>query len=299
MTQPQDGKTLLCLGFGYSAEVLAKRLLSRGWRVLGTTRSAERAEAIDVLGVQPVLLREDFSEPSVVEALGQASHLLSSVPPDEDGDPVLRTLGPRIEACRDLRWIGYLSTTGVYGDQGGGWVDEETPVDPGNQRSQRRAIAETGWLRLSFDHGLPVQIFRLAGIYGPGRSQIDALRSGRARRIVKPGQVFSRIHVDDIASALIASMAEPAPGRVYNLADDEPASAAEVVSYAAGLLKIDPPPEEPFEEAELSAMARSFYAECRRVQNRRLREELGVELAYPSYREGLAAQIARGESEGG
>ncbi|MEX2407980.1 MAG: NAD-dependent epimerase/dehydratase family protein, partial [Rhodovibrionaceae bacterium] len=243
------------------------------------------------LGARPLLLRDSFAQAEVEAALRGASHLLSSVPPDKSGDPVLRDLAPCLKEARNLAWAGYLSTTGVYGDRGGGWVDEDTPARPGNPHSQRRAAAEAEWLGLCSDHGLPVQIFRLAGIYGPGRSQIDALKTGRARRIVKPGQVFSRIHVADIASALRASMARPVPGRIYNLADDEPADAAEVVAYAAGLLGIAPPPEIPFEEAELSEMARGFYAECRRVRNLRLRKELGVALAYPSYREGLAAQI--------
>ncbi len=292
----QDGTTaaspgtLLCFGFGYTAEALAKRLLAEGWRVTGTTRSAARAKEIGKLGAEPLLL-PDFSGAVLHTALRSASHVLSSVPPDENGDPVLQALGERLEEARQLSWIGYLSTTGVYGDRGGAWVDEDTPPAPGNPRSQRRLEAETAWLRLQRDHGLAVQVFRLAGIYGPGRSQIAALKAGRARRVVKPGQLFSRIHVADIAGALAASMRRPAPGRIYNLADDEPAATDEVVSYAARLLGIEPPPAIPFEQAELSEMARSFYAENRRVGNTRLRQELGLELAYPSYREGLAAEL--------
>ena len=287
--------TLLCLGLGYSAEALTARLLQRGWRVLGTTRSAERAAALEARVIEILQLGEEgFAAPELAAALSQATHLLSSAPPDQEGDPALRGLGPALETARQLAWIGYLSTTGVYGDRGGAWVDEETPPAPGNDRSRRRLAAETVWLNLCLDRGLPVHIFRLSGIYGPGRSQIDALRAGRARRIVKPGQVFSRIHVEDIATALEASMARPAPGRIYNLADDEPAPASDVVTYGAGLLGIDPPPEEPYEDTGLSEMAQSFYAECRRVRNLRLRRELGVDLAYPTYREGLAAQLAAG-----
>lgn len=283
--------TLLCLGLGYTAEALAARLLETGWRVLGTTRDPARAKALAARGIEVLRLDDGFDAADLAAALPETSHLLSSVPPDGEGDPVLRALGARIAAARHLAWIGYLSTTGVYGDHGGAWVDEETPPAPGNERSQRRLDAEVAWQRLCLDRGLPVHIFRLAGIYGPGRSQIDALESGRARRIVKPGQVFSRIHVADIASALQASMASPSPGRIYNLADDEPAGADEVVAYAARLLGREAPPEEPYEGAELTEMARSFYSECRRVQNLRLRRELGVDLAYPSYREGLAAQL--------
>lgn len=285
------GKTLLCIGFGYSAAVLAKALLAEGWQVIGTTRKAERAREIEALGATPLLLEEGLDDPRLQAALAEATHLLSSVAPDAQSDPVLREIGPRIEVSRNLAWLGYLSTTGVYGDHGGDWVDEETPTDPGNARSQRRVGAETGWERLCLDRGLPVHIFRLSGIYGPGRSQIDAVKAGRARRIVKPGQVFSRIHVEDIARGLRASMAAPNPGRIYNFADDEPAPADEVVAYAAKLLGVEPPPEIPFSEAELSEMAREFYSECRRVQNLRLRRELGVDLAYPTYREGLAAQV--------
>ena len=290
-TGASAAKTLLCLGFGYSAEALARRLLAEGWQVLGTTRNPERAEEIEALGATPIVLADGFDTPEVAEALARASHLLSSVGPDAQSDPVLRELGPRLEVSRNLLWIGYLSTTGVYGDHGGGWVDEETPTNPGNARSQRRADAETGWERLCLDRGLPVHIFRLSGIYGPGRSQIDAVRAGRARRIVKPGQVFSRIHVADIAAGLKASIERPNPGRIYNFADDEPAPADEVIAYAAELLGVEPPPEIRFEEAELSEMALSFYSECRRVQNLRLRQELGVDLAFPTYREGLAAQL--------
>ena len=196
-----------------------------------------------------------------------------------------------------LVWLGYLSTTGVYGDRSGGWVDEESELHPSGERGRRRVAAEAGWLDLWRRSGAPVHVFRLAAIYGPGRSPIEALRVGTAKRIAKPGQVFSRIHVEDLASVLAASIARPQPGAVYNVCDDEAAPPEAVVAYAAGLLGIAPPPLVPFEEAGLSAMARSFYDDNKRVSNARIKSELGVTLRYPTYREGLAA-ILRAEARG-
>ena len=281
---------LFCFGLGFSALTLA-RALPAGWQVAGTCRSAEACARCSAEGIEAH--RFDGSAPPADAGrwLEGATHLLTSVPPDEDGDPVLRQFGEAIAAAEGLRWIGYLSTTGVYGDRGGGWVDEDTPPAPNSPRSRRRAEAEQAWLELWRAHGRPVHVFRLAGIYGPGRSAIDQLRAGTARRIVKPGQVFSRIQVADIANVLLASMARPNPGAVYNVCDDEPAPAHEVVTYAAALLGIEPPPEQPFEDAGLSPMARSFYADNRRVRNDRIKRELGVRLHYPSYREGLRALV--------
>jgi nucleoside-diphosphate-sugar epimerase len=193
-----------------------------------------------------------------------------------------------------LAWVGYLSTTGVYGDRDGGWVDETSELRPSGARGRRRVAAETAWLDLWRDRGVPVHIFRLAGIYGPGRSPFDALRAGTAKRIVKPGQVFSRIHVDDLASVLLSSIARPRPGAVYNVCDDEPASPADVVAHAAQLLGAPPPPLVSFDEAALSPMARSFYADNKRVSNALIKTELGVRLRYPDYRAGLAAILAAG-----
>jgi nucleoside-diphosphate-sugar epimerase len=223
--------------------------------------------------------------------LAGSSYLLSSVPPDEHGDPVLDLHGADIARTRSLRWVGYLSTTGVYGDRGGGWVDETSPLLPTGERGRRRVSAEGQWLDLRRRHGIPVHVFRLAGIYGPGRSALDAVRSGSPRRIVKPGQVFSRIHVADIARVLRASMARPRPGTVYNVCDDDPAPPADVVAFACELLGVAPPPPVPIEEAELSEMALSFYADIKRVSNRRIKQELGVSLLYPGYRDGLAALL--------
>lgn len=231
-------------------------------------------------------------------ALSRATHLLSSIAPQDGRDPVLaRTRDAIASAAPHLRWAGYLSTTGVYGDHAGGWVDEDTPVTPATARGRARATAEAEWQALAKEAGLPLHIFRLAGIYGPGRGPFDRLRDGTARRIVKPGQVFSRIHVEDIATVLAASIARPDPGAVYNVCDDEPAAPQDVTAFAASLIGLPPPPEEPFDPAGLSPMAASFYAESKRVRNDRMKRDLGVRLAYPSYREGLRAVLVA-DSEG-
>ncbi len=218
------------------------------------------------------------------------THLLISAPPGENGDPVLHLFGEQLQRLsKQLKWVGYLSTTGVYGDRGGDWVDEDSPLEPTTARGQRRLEAERSWLRLHSDFGLPVHVFRLAGIYGPGRNTLLNVRDGSAKRIIKPGQIFSRIHVEDIAGVLAASIAKPHPGRAYNVCDDEPCPPQEVVEFAANLLGLPLPPEIPFEQAELSPMAKSFYAESKRVSNRRIKTELGYKLIYPNYRDGLAA----------
>ena len=272
--------SLLTLGHGYTASALAASLRA-DWKVAGTTRSEAKAESMRAAGVEPIPW--DDAE-GVDRAIAAADHLLVSLPPGAEGDPVLARHRTALAAAAP-RWVGYLSTTGVYGDRAGGWVDEESAIDPTTDRGRRRADAEAAWLAT----GLPLHFFRLAGIYGPGRSALDRVREGRARRIVKPGQVFSRIHVADIARTLAASIARPRPGRAYNLADDLPASPQDVIAFAADLLGALLPPEEPFEDADLSPMARSFYAESKRVSNARLKSELGVELLYPNYRVGLRA----------
>lgn len=279
---------LLTLGHGYSARALAGRLGS-GWRIVGSTRDPDGCDRLREEGVAPILWE---NREAVEEAIGAATHLLVSAPPDAAGDPVLLRHEAALARAKRLVWIGYLSTTGVYGDRDGGWVDEETPVAPVNRRSFWRAEAETAWLRFGEATGCAVHVFRLAGIYGPGRSALDRLREGRAQRIVKPGQVFSRIHVADIAQTLEASIRRPDPGRIYNLADDEPAPPQDVIAFAAALLGMEPPPEIPFEDADLSPMARSFYAESKRVANRRIKQELGIRLIYPNYRAGLKAILA-------
>lgn len=276
--------TLLSLGHGYSAAALARLLLPQGWRVIGTTRSPDRLAAIAAEGVQPLLWPGADPAP----AIAAATHLLSSVAPGPDGtDPVLAALGPAL-AARRWDWVGYLSTTGVYGDTGGAWVDETSPLNAGQTRGRARVAAEAAWLAT----GLPVHIFRLAGIYGPGRGPFEKVRDGTARRIVKPGQFFSRIHVDDIAGVLAASIARPNPGAAYNVCDDAPVAPEEVLAHAAALLGLPPPPEVAYAEAEMTPMARSFYAESRRVRNDRIKDELGVRLRHPDYRSGLAAILA-------
>lgn len=282
-------KTLLSLGHGYSARALSRRLIADGWTVIGTTRSPEKAVAIAAEGVEPLI----WPGMPLAPALDRASHVLSSIGPGEDGDPVVAALSDDLAAAAPhLEWVGYLSTTAVYGDHEGDWVDENTPLAPASRRGALRVQAEGEWQALAARSGLPLHIFRLAGIYGPGRGPFAKLRDGSARRIVKPGQVFSRIHVDDIAQALTASMNRPVPGAIYNLCDDEPAPPQDVIGYAADLLGIPRPPEVSFDEADLSPMARSFYGESKRVRNDRIKRDLGLRLIHPTYREGLAATLA-------
>jgi nucleoside-diphosphate-sugar epimerase len=282
---------LFCFGLGFSAGALARRLLAQGWRVTGTCRDTARAAELQQLGIAPVVFDRAHPIADLDRHLAAATHLLSSVPPDAAGDPVLDMHGAAIaRAAQHLAWIGYLSTTGVYGDRGGGWVDEDSALTPTGPRGRRRLEAERAWLALP----LPAHLFRLAGIYGPGRSALDTVRSGKARRVVKPGQVFSRIHVDDIVAVLLASIARPAPGTAYNVCDDDPADPAAVIAFASDLLGVAPPPEVPFAEAALSPMARSFYDDNKRVRNDRIKHALGVTLRYPSYREGLRALLAAG-----
>ena len=281
-------KTLLSLGHGYSARALSRILQPRGWRVIGTTRSAEKADALRAEGAEALVWPGEDLAP----ALGQATHLLTSVAPGRGGDPVLASeAGAIAAAAPHLEWVGYLSTVGVYGDHQGGWVDESTPLAPSTARGHARVEAEAAWTALAEQAGLPLHIFRIAGIYGPGRGPFEKVRDGSARRIIKPGQVFSRIHVDDIAQVLAASIARPNPGAVYNLCDDEAAPPQDVLSHAAELLGMPEPPAIPYGEAEMSPMARSFYAESKRVRNDRIKDELGVTLLYPDYRAGLKALL--------
>ena len=278
-------KTLFTFGHGYSASALARLLAPRGWQLFGTTREASRLPGIEAQGVNPLLFPGTDPRPG----LAQATHLLLSAAPDANGDPVIAELGSDMaQLAPNLEWVGYLSTTGVYGDHGGDWVDEATPLTPSTKRGHHRVTAEAQWQA----QPLPLHIFRLAGIYGPGRGPFAKVRAGTARRIVKENQVFSRIHVEDIAQALMASIDRPNPGAVYNICDDDPAPPQDVLSYAAELLGTTLPPEEDYATAEMTPMARSFYAESKRVRNNRMKEELGVELRYPSYRDGLRALLA-------
>ncbi len=275
--------TLLSIGHGYSAQALARRLLPQGWQIIGTTRTEAGAEALRATGVQALV----WPGADLTAALAQATHLLTSVAPG-DSDPVLQAIGPQIAASK-LQWMGYLSTTAVYGHHNGDWVDETTPLAPTTARGAARVQAEADWTAL----GLPLHIFRLAGIYGPGRGPFEKVRDGTARRIHKAGQVFSRIHVDDIANVLHAALLRPHPG-IYNVCDDDPASPEDILGLAAELLGLPPPPIVPYEKADMTPMARSFYAENKRVRNDRIKAVLGVKLEYPTYREGLAAILAAG-----
>lgn len=279
---------LLSFGHGYSAQALT-RLLPGGTEVIGTTRSVEKARALSANGITARVFPGD----DLRDDLRRATHILSSVGPGPEGDPVLAELHDEIAAVAGgKRWMGYLSTTGVYGDHRGGWVDETTPLTPTTERGRARVAAEAAWQALAEQADAPLHIFRLAGIYGPGRGPFAKVRRGTARRIIKPGQVFSRIHVDDIAQVLLASMTRPDPGAIYNVCDDDPAPPEDVIAFAAGLLGLPVPPDVPIEEADLSPMARSFYAESKRVSNARIKAELGVQLTYPDYRTGLAALLA-------
>lgn len=274
--QPDYGhmtNTLLCFGYGYTARALARILPD--WTIIGTSRDGE-GDTLKWPG-------SDMSE-----ALARATHLLISIAPTEAGDPVLNVLANDIAAAPNLKWVGYLSTTGVYGDHQGDWVDEDTTLAPTTKRGELRVLAEQQWQKQS----LSLHIFRLAGIYGPGRGPFTKVRNGTARRIIKPGQVFSRAHVDDIAQTLAASIAHPKPGAIYNVCDDDPAPPEDVIGFAAELLDIPAPESEEFATAEMTPMARSFYAESKKVRNDRIKNELGVKLKYADYRTGLKALLA-------
>ena len=278
-------RRLFVFGLGYTASSLALRLRGEGWDVAGTCRGDSGRAALEQAGI--TIWAFDGTAPLPAEVLNGTTHILASIPPDPD-DPALRHHAEDIARLPGLAWTGYLSTTSVYGVEDGGWVDEDTPCRPTSERGRRRLDAERGWAAQS------AHIFRLSGIYGPGRSVLDQIRAGTAQRIVKPGQAFNRIHRDDIVTTLLASIARPVPGRIYNLADDLPAPSGDVVAQGCALLGVPPPPEIAFEAAELSPMARSFWADNKRIRNTRIRQELGVRLAYPTYREGLAAILAAG-----
>ena len=283
---------ILFFGLGFSARALAERLAQQGWTVSATSRSEAGAAAIRARGYRGFVF--DGSKPLPDGALDGVTHVVDSAPPGDDGDPVLRQHASDFaRRARQFNWVAYLSTTGVYGDHGGGLVTEDTPLTPNTERGHKRLLAETQWLDQWRGNGLPVMIFRLAGIYGPGRNQLLSLLDGTAKRVIKEGQIFSRIHVADIANTLEASIAHPHPGRAYNVCDDAACPPQDVVEHGAKLLGLPVPPDVPFEEASLSPMARSFYADSKRVSNDRIVQELGVKLSYPTYREGLA-ELAKG-----
>ncbi|MDA0367966.1 MAG: SDR family oxidoreductase [Proteobacteria bacterium] len=283
-------KKIVCLGMGYVATALADRLSTQGWAVAGTCTSvAKRAALAD--GIVSITL---FSPEHLLSAeiLSGATHLISSIPPDDQGDAAAAWLAQNIGSAEGLEWAALLSTTGVYGDRHGDWADEESDLRPTAPRSQRRAQAEQQWLDLHREHGVPVHIFRLAGIYGPGRNPLDGIRAGTARRIVKPGLMLGRIHLEDILGVLMASIERPHAGSIYNVTDDEAAPPQDVVAYGCRALGVEPPPEEDFDTAEMSSHGRSFYLDSKRVRNDRIKRELGYRLRYPTYREGIAALMS-------
>ena len=273
-------KSLLCIGYGFSAQALAFDLRQARWNIEGTTRCKNRVASMKKSGVKPIIWPGD----NLHEALTKATHLLISAAPNAQGDPFLN----KIDISNyKFSWVGYLSTTGVYGNHDGAWVDETSSVMPTTKRGQWRVLAEEAWSRTN----VPLHIFRLAGIYGPGRGPFSKVKDGSARRIIKPGQIFSRIHVDDISQILAASIKQPRPGAIYNVCDDEPAPPQDVIAYAAQLLRLPLPLEIPFNNADMSPMARSFYSENKCVQNMLMKSELGITLKYPNYRVGLQSLL--------
>lgn len=284
-------KTLLSFGHGYSARALSRILLPQDWRIIGTTRDEDKAVRLMNEGVEPRI----WPGADMIPALNAATHILISAGPDDAGDPVLAQLETEIAARADqFEWVGYLSTTGVYGDHNGDWVDEETPLTPATKRGIARVEAEAAWQAIP---DLPLHIFRLAGIYGPDRGPFAKVRNGTARRIIKQGQVFSRTHVADIARIIAASIKSPNIGSIYNVCDNDPAPPEDVIAYAAELLGMLIPAAIDYETADMTPMARSFYAESKKVRNDKIKTELGVELLYPDYKTGLKALLAR-EVEG-
>jgi len=286
---------LLVFGPGYTAQHFIRTYRHRFARISGTFRSKAKAEALKASGVVPYFFDSERYDPAILSEVTLADALLVSVPPASGSDPVLESLSDAITSSERLRWVGYLSTVGVYGDANGAWVDETTSPSPVNERSRHRIAAERQWLAIGREAAFSVQIFRLAGIYGPGRNALLKVANGTARRLIKPGQVFNRIHTADVAQTLMASIDRPSRNAIYNVADDAPGPPQDVVTYAARLLSLEPPPEEPYATADLGAMARSFYQDNKRVGNARIKDELGVKLRFPTYREGLEALHATGE----
>ncbi|MBB3019744.1 nucleoside-diphosphate-sugar epimerase [Microvirga lupini] len=287
---------LFVFGLGYTALQFIHLYGHRFTGVCGTVRSAEKEKTIEAKGIQAFRFAGKDFDPAILQKLERTDALLISVPPAEGRDPVLEQFSEAIAAAPRLRWVGYLSTVGVYGDAGGDWVDETTAPNPASTRARQRIAAEQEWLELGASAPFAVQIFRLSGIYGPGRNALVKVTDGTAKRIVKPGQVFNRIHTEDIAQVLMASIEQPSRNTIYNVADDEPGPPQDVINYAAELLGQEPPPEIPFAEADQTPMARAFYEDNKRVRNRRIKSELGVTLRYPTFRDGLRGLIQAGEA---
>lgn len=290
-------KSLFCFGYGYSCDWLGHALRQLGgWNLAGTTRDPEKRRQMKEHGIRAFLFDYDQPLEDPLLFLRGTTHLLISTPADDDGDPTFHLHAEDILRLETLEWVGYLSSTAVYGDREGGWVDEESELRPNSKRGSRRLRAEQQWMSLWRDYDLPVEVFRLAGIYGPGRSALDSVRAGVARRINKPGHAFSRIHVDDIVQVLLASMQQPRPGNVYNLADDRAAPSHEVIAHACELLGLTPPPLLQYDEADLAPITRSFYSDNKRIRNEKIKQTLGVNLRHPTFVEGLRACLAAEES---
>jgi|AntRauTorcE11897_2_1112592.scaffolds.fasta_scaffold02503_4 nucleoside-diphosphate-sugar epimerase len=283
------GKKLLCFGYGYTAHLLAEALKPYDWDIIGTTTDPDKKKQLRTQGINSLVFDSDHALTDPYTTLADVTHILVSVPPSARGDVVCDLHGEDIAQMKNLEWIGYLSSTGVYGNRDGQWVDETAMPAPTSRRGTLRYMAEQEWRNLFDEYHLPIHFFRMSGIYGPGRSALDSIRAGNSRRIDKPGHAFNRIHVDDIVQTLIASMNKPNPGTIYNLADDHPAPSHEVIAYACTLLGLDVPPLIPFEQVDMAPMVRSFYADNKRVKNTRIKEELGVTLLYPDYQSGLSA----------
>ncbi|MFN3826076.1 MAG: SDR family oxidoreductase [Micavibrio sp.] len=292
-------KSLFCFGYGYSCDWLVHALKTSGanWNIAGTTRDPEKRRQMKAHGIRAFLF--DFEQPleDPLLFLRDTTHLLISTPPDDEGDPTFRMHFEDILRLESLEWVGYLSSTAVYGDREGGWVSENSELRPNSKRGSRRLRAEKQWLSLYEEYEIPVNVFRLAGIYGPGRSALDSVRAGIARRIDKPGHAFSRIHVEDIVQVLLASMAKPQPGSIYNLADDLAAPSHEMIAYACELLGLTPPPLLPYDQADLAPITRSFYSDNKRIKNDKIKADLDIKLLYPTYKEGLKGCL-KAEEEG-
>ncbi len=284
-----DTKKLFCFGFGYVAQNLARRLASQGFQIAGTTRNYETRDELREKGVEAYVFDNNHPLNNIEQAFHDVTHILISVAPGMDGDAAYLTHGDDLKYIPSLQWVGYLSATSVYGNHDGDFVTEETETNPGSRRGSLRVLAERQWMDLWYRDAVPVHLFRLAGIYGPGRSILETVRAGAAKRIHKPGQYFSRIHVDDISYILQQSMDNLYPGEVYNVADDYPSPSDEMVEYACNLLGEPVPELMSWDSSDLSPMATSFYKENKRVSNEKIKKELGVKLGYPSYKEGLEA----------
>ncbi len=277
---------LFCFGLGFSSRALVEKLIPQGWNVSGTVRDVQEAGTIKAYNFDGT-----HSSIEISKAISQATHLLVTIPPQPSCDVVLENFAEEIAGAKNIQWIGYISSTGVYGDANGEWVDEFSPLLAITERNLQRIEVESAWIKLGKDHDLPVMIFRCGGIYGPGRNLLVSVKEGRARRIDKPGLVFSRVHSEDLAQTLEASMKNPQLGEVYNVSDDCPCSPAEAVEFACSLLGVEPPPLVPYEDAVLSSTARGFYMANKRVSNKKIKKELGVNLLYPDYRSGLKALL--------